>query len=144
MKFVYDISPVLLPSIEAERVTSLVTTNVADFLNLRFTQMLEEMLRKHAVLPLTQTGAVPSSVSRRAGMQALIDLNMIASVEASIAALPETTESEIKFKRTVQNEYNNAQEFERNRPALVYMLKDKMGKTDAEIDALFVYAATLA
>jgi len=76
--------------------------------------------------------AVPQVVSRAQFILALLQLDLLDEVEAAIAAAD----------RATQINYNERLEFERNYPVTLAMAA-ALGKTDRELDDLFVLAATL-
>ena len=75
---------------------------------------------------------VPQVVSRAQFILALLQLDLLDEVEVAIAAAD----------RATQINYKERLEFERNYP-LIATMAAVLGKTDAEIDGLFVLAATL-
>ncbi len=75
---------------------------------------------------------VPQVVSRAQFILALLQIDLLDEVEAAIDAAD----------RAAQINYKERLEFERGFP-LIATMAQVMGKTDAEIDALFVLAATL-
>lgn len=75
---------------------------------------------------------VPQVVSRAQFILALLQIGLLDEVEAAIDAAD----------RATQINYKERLEFERGFP-LIATMAQVMGKTDAEIDALFVLAATL-
>ena len=75
---------------------------------------------------------VPQVVSRAQFILALLQIDLLDEVEAAIAAAD----------RATQINYQERLEFERNFP-LIATMAAVLGKTDAEVDALFVLAATL-
>ncbi|MCB8748312.1 hypothetical protein LHU53_15535 [Rhodoferax sp. U2-2l] len=75
---------------------------------------------------------VPQSVTMRQGCRALEAAGLLADVEAAIAAAP----------RYVQIDWERATSIDRAWPTLA-VLKDALGLTDAQIDALFIEADTL-
>lgn len=75
---------------------------------------------------------VPASVSPRQFVQALTRANLRNAVEAAVAAADQDT----------KDWYNKSTEFQRGNAVLITMAT-AMGKTSADIDALFVLAATL-
>jgi hypothetical protein len=76
--------------------------------------------------------AIPVAVTRVQFRLALSALGLLAEVEQAIASAPSS----------VQIEYADRQIFERSYPLLLSMAA-ALGKTDAEIDAVFELAATL-
>ena len=75
---------------------------------------------------------VPQVVSRAQFILALLQIDLLDEVEAAIAAAD----------RAAQINYEERLEFERSFP-LIATMAAVLGKTDAEVDALFVLAATL-
>jgi hypothetical protein len=75
---------------------------------------------------------VPQVVSRAQFILALLQIDLLDEVEAAIA----------QADRATQINYNERLEFERSFPTIATMAA-VLGKTDAEIDALFMLAATL-
>lgn len=76
---------------------------------------------------------VPQVVSRRQAKQALLQAGLLDTVDAAIAASSD---------RSAQIDWADAQEFRRDWPALI-ALQPALGLTDAQIDDLFLLAATL-
>jgi hypothetical protein len=76
--------------------------------------------------------AVPQKVSRAQFILALLQLDLLDGVEAAIAAAD----------RATQINYKERLEFERNYPLMLTMAA-VLGKTERELDDLFVLAATL-
>lgn len=81
-------------------------------------------------ITLPQDG-VPQVVSRAQFILALLQLDLLDDVESAIA----------QADRATQINYSERLEFERGHP-LIETMAAVLGKTDAEIDALFVLAAT--
>jgi len=79
---------------------------------------------------------VPAAVTMRQARIALYGAGLLSSVDAAIDALPEPT----KTLARIEWEYSN--ELQRGN-ALVAALTPALGLTDAQVDALFVQAATL-
>ncbi len=75
---------------------------------------------------------VPASVTRGQFKLALLQMDLLDDVEAAIALAD----------RATQINYAERLDFERHHP-LVITMAAALGKTDAEVDALFVLAATL-
>ena len=75
---------------------------------------------------------VPQVVSRAQFILALLHLDLLDEVEAAIA----------QADRATQVNYKERLEFERNYPLMLTMAA-VLGKTEAEIDGLFMLAATL-
>ena len=75
---------------------------------------------------------IPQSVSMRQAELALLDADLLDDIEALIPMLPRS--DQISWKR--------ASVVERSNPLVAYVQQTK-GMTDAQIDALFVQAATL-
>lgn len=80
-----------------------------------------------------ENAGVPSSVTRRQFKLALLEIDLLDSVEAVIAASND---------RSLQINWAEALDFERNNQFVAQMAA-ALGKTDAEIDALFITAKTL-
>jgi hypothetical protein len=80
---------------------------------------------------------VPQSVTRRQAKQALLLAGKLASVQPAIDAIADPAQ-----KATMQIEWDEALEFERNRPSLIAMAT-AIGLDSAGIDQLFITAATL-
>lgn len=76
--------------------------------------------------------SIPQKVSRAQFILALLELGLLDDVEAAIASAD----------RATQINYKERLEFERSYP-LVATMAYALGKTDHEIDSLFVLAATL-
>ncbi len=76
---------------------------------------------------------VPKSITRRQFKLALLGMGLLDDVEAAVAASPD---------RALQISYNDALEFERNNP-LILAMSSMLGKTEAELDALFVAGSQL-
>lgn len=74
----------------------------------------------------------PQSISPRQFRQALTAIGLRASVEAAVASADQDT----------KDWYEYATSFERGNPVLIAMAT-ALGKTDADIDALFALGATL-
>jgi len=79
---------------------------------------------------------VPATVSRRQGRLALLDAGLLDQVEAYIAGI-----EDLMTKRRAQLEYE-ASIWDRSNPFLCQLWSD-LGKTESELDALFVVAAGL-
>ena len=77
------------------------------------------------------TRRIPQVVSRAQFILALLQVGLLDEVEAAIAAAD----------RPTQINYKERLEFERGYP-LIATMAAVLGKTDAEIDALFMLAAT--
>ncbi len=80
-----------------------------------------------------ENAGVPASVTRRQFKLALLAIDLLDSVEAVIAASND---------RSLQINWAEALDFERNNQFVAQMAA-ALGKTDAEIDALFINAKTL-
>lgn len=89
------------------------------------------------VTPGTING-VPQEVTRRQGIQALINTGMLALVQPAIDAITNPT-----LRATMQNEWDNSQTFQRQRPALISLATGSLGLTLQQLDGLFILAATL-
>lgn len=76
---------------------------------------------------------VPKSITRRQFKLALLGMGLLDDVEAAVAASPD---------RALQISYNDALDFERNNP-LILAMSAMLGKTEEELDALFILGASL-
>lgn len=76
---------------------------------------------------------VPRSITRRQFKLALLGIDLLDDVETAIAASTD---------RALQISYNDALDFERNNP-LVLDMSAMLGKTEAELDALFIAGSKL-
>ena len=81
--------------------------------------------------------SVPASVTRRQAKQALLLNGLLANVQPAIAAIPDAAQ-----RAMIQIEWDDSQEFERDRPALI-ALGSALGLTSVQLDALFIGAAQL-
>lgn len=75
---------------------------------------------------------VPQSVTMRQAARALLDADLLDDVEALVATLP----------RAYQIDWERASVVERSNP-LVEIVRQQKNMTDAQIDDLFITAATL-
>jgi len=80
---------------------------------------------------------IPQSVTRRQARQALLLAGKLGLVQPAIDAIPDATQ-----RGLLQIEWDDAQEFDRNRPSLI-AIGGAIGLDAAGIDALFVQAAAL-
>lgn len=85
------------------------------------------------VPPPPQPPVVPSSVTRRQFKLGLLSLDLLDDVEAAATASSD---------RALKINWAEALDFERNNP-FVAQMASALGKTDDEIDALFILAKTL-
>ena len=83
-----------------------------------------------------EQSTVPTSVSMRQARLALLGAGLLSTVDATIAAMPEPA----KTASLIEWEYSS--EVWRHRP-FVQSMGTALGLDDAQIDALFVTAATL-
>lgn len=83
------------------------------------------------------SNTVPKLVTPRQAKLALLSAGLLDEVEAAIDAIADPA-----TKRVAQIEWEYAQEIERGWPLLV-QIAGAMGMTDAELDELFIAAATL-
>lgn len=81
---------------------------------------------------MAQPQTIPQVVSRAQFILALLQIDLLDEVEAAID----------QADRATQINYKERLEFDRSYP-LIATMAQVMGKTDAEIDALFVLASTL-
>lgn len=80
-----------------------------------------------------QNPSIPPALTRAQFKLALLQLGLLDDIEAAIAASPE---------RALQINYLERSEFERQHP-LVVAMGQALGKSEAEIDAVFVLGKTL-
>ena len=80
---------------------------------------------------------IPQSVTRRQARQALLLSGNLSLVQPAIDAIPDATQ-----RGLMQIEWDDSQEFERNRPSLI-AIGGAIGLDAAGIDELFVQAAAL-
>jgi len=86
--------------------------------------------------PTLPLPGIPQSVTMRQARLALLEAGLLASVETAIATLPSPQ------KEAAAIEWEYAQEVQRS-SGLVPQMAAALGMTDADLDALFVHAATL-
>jgi hypothetical protein len=89
-------------------------------------------------IPPTTIGSVPQVVSRRQAMQALRIRGLREAAQAAIDGIPDPLQ-----RGLMQDEWDQAQTFERHRPQLIMMAAAIGLDTDEKLDELFVFAATL-
>lgn len=94
------------------------------------TNLLEEYI------PPVAAPTVPSQVTMRQARLALLANNLLANVQPAISALPSPQKEE------AQIEWDYSSTVVRDRP-LVAMIGQALGLTNAQLDALFIQAATL-
>lgn len=100
--------------------------------------LASEVPQGAAILPyVAPPPAVPAEVTRRQAKQALLLNGLLANVQPAIDAIPDPTQ-----RAMIQIEWDDSQVFERSRPALI-ALGTALGLDAAELDALFIQAATL-
>ena len=80
---------------------------------------------------------VPTEVTMRQGREALIRAGLDGQVDAALAAIVDPLQKKIAL-----NYWQNSNAFERSNP-LIATLGAALGLTSAQIDALFIQAATL-
>lgn len=80
---------------------------------------------------------VPDAVTPRQAKLALLGADKLDAVDTALAAIPDATQ-----RKAAQIEWDSAIEFRRAAP-LIATLGGAIGLTEAQIDALFVQAATL-
>lgn len=85
----------------------------------------------------TQPAMVPQSVTRRQARQALLLAGMLDSVQPAIDAIADPVQ-----RRMMQIEWDDSQEFERQRPSLLGIAA-ALGLSSTQLDDLFTQAATL-
>jgi hypothetical protein len=82
---------------------------------------------------------VPTSVTARQAVEALIRIGVTeAMVEAALAAIPDASQRAIST-----NLWRRSNDFERQNPTLIALAKQSLGMTEAQLDQLFITAATL-
>ena len=81
--------------------------------------------------------AVPASVTRRQAKQALLLAGLLSDVQPAIDAISDATQ-----RGLMQIEWDESQDFERNRPSLI-ALATAMGISSANLDQLFIIAGSL-
>lgn len=81
--------------------------------------------------------SVPASVTRRQAKQALLLNGLLANVQPAIDAIPDAAQ-----RTMIQIEWDDSQEFERDRPALI-ALGSALGLTGVQLDNLFIEASQL-
>lgn len=96
------------------------------------------------VLPPAAVNGVPQEVTRRQGIQALIIRKDAAGVSYKSKVQPAIDAIVDPMQRALmQAEWDESQTFQRQRPALIQMATAIGLTTPAQIDDLFVFAATL-
>lgn len=104
----------------------------------RMSMLASEVPQGATILPyVAPPPSVPTEVTRRQAKQALLINGLLANVKPAIDAIPDPTQ-----RAMIQIEWDDSQVFERNRPALI-ALGSALGLGSAELDALFIQAATL-
>lgn len=78
---------------------------------------------------------VPDKVTRRQAIQEMIATGWIDAIQPAIDAIPDTVQ-----RRLMQSEFDDSQDFERNRPTLIAMAT-AAGMTSSDIDNLFIGAS---
>lgn len=87
--------------------------------------------------PVTVINGVPQEVTRRQGVQALINTGHYAAIKPAIDAITDPVQ-----KATMQNEWDNSTTFQRQRVSLIAMAT-AIGLGSTDVDNLFKLAATL-
>lgn len=82
-------------------------------------------------------GAIPQAVTMRQARRALYAAGLLDSVPVVIAEIPDLSQ-----RKAAEIDWEWSQEVQRNWP-LIAILGPALGLTDAEIDQLFITAATL-
>lgn len=126
---------------EGERTTNVAPSNLSTSTEvgaLRSNWTGYEWVELHYFAPIIDTPPtpVPAAVTMRQARIALYGAGLLASVDTAIDALPEPT----KTLARIEWEYSN--ELQRGN-ALVAALTPALGLTSAQVDALFIQAATL-
>lgn len=78
-----------------------------------------------------------TALTRRQFKLALLQNNLLETVEQSIAAIEDTT-----LKTRIEIEYNESEKFERSNDSVQYMLSI-LNLTDEQVDEMWRYAMTL-
>lgn len=86
-----------------------------------------------AFFALDLGGAVPKSVTARQARQALLDAGLLDAVEATVAVAPRAVQIAWEYGTTV----------ERDSPFIAAM-REQVGLTDEQVDALFVAAGEVS
>lgn len=102
----------------------------------QYQDLMDEVAATY-VAPPPEVPQVPASVSMRQARLALDQVGLLDDVEAAIAAIPNAAQ-----RRKAQIEWEYAQEVQR-RHGLVPAMAQALGMTDAQLDDLFLLAATL-
>jgi hypothetical protein len=87
--------------------------------------------------PPTQPTAVPYSVTRRQAKHALLLAGLLGNVQPALDAIADPVQ-----KTIMQIEWDDSQEFERNRPSLI-AIGTALGLDSTELDDLFITASGL-
>lgn len=87
--------------------------------------------------PPAPPAPVPASVTRRQAREALLNIGLLDDVEMAIANIEDATE-----RKRAEIYWLDSATFERAHPMLA-QIAGSIGLTDAEIDDLFIEAATL-
>lgn len=95
------------------------------------------LIRRGWTNTLPRSGLLPQSVTRRQARQALLLAGLLDNVQPALDAIPDATQ-----RRLMQIEWDDSQEFHRNRPALL-ALAGALGLNSSQIDQLFITAAGL-
>lgn len=102
----------------------------------------EETAEIDARIAAAAIPAIPQVLTRRQAVQVLINDGKLASVQPAINALDDGTPQGAMMKATAQNEWDNSNEFHRERPLLI-QLAYAIGYDSAGLDQLFVQGVTL-
>lgn len=91
------------------------------------------------VAPPPPPPVVPERVTARQAVEALLRSGVTEGmVESALAAIPNATERAI-----AQNLWRRSNDFERTNPTLIALATQALGMTEAQLDQLFITAATL-
>lgn len=99
-------------------------------------QSLMDQVASTYVAPPPPVPVVPEAVTMRQARLALLGAGLLAQVDAAIASLPSPQ------KEAAAIEWEYAQEVQRHN-GLVPAMAQALGMTEAQLDALFMQAATL-
>ncbi|MFV3292424.1 hypothetical protein ACNFBR_27295 [Pseudomonas sp. NY11955] len=86
--------------------------------------------------PSTAPRLVPSTITRRQGLLALLDVGMLDDLEAAIAGIASPVD-----KRKAQIEFDTAEWSRQN--AWLNAITSEIGMTSSDLDELFINASTL-
>lgn len=149
MEFTYQVDAAIVPNITAELAEHNARADrkfasEEELLRFHLDEVVRQWIGKHKRLPPAPppAPAVPLEVTRRQGMQALINTNRLQLVQPCIDLIADAAQ-----RATMQNEWDNSQTFQRQRPSLILLATtpapNGLGMSLQDLDDLFVLAATL-